>query len=67
MNNLPDKMADWAEMVSDRLVTMVNAVLGVNPGMDAADALECVLANSCAGPKSIRIAQDKLGIPEDER
>lgn len=67
MNKLPDKVIDWADIVSDRLVTMVKAVIAVNPDMDAADALECVLAKSCAGPKAIRYAQDKLNIPENER
>ena len=57
-----DKITDWAEVVSERLVDSVKAVLSVGRATDAASALECVLSNSCAGPKSIEMAKRKLGI-----
>lgn len=57
-----DKISDWAEVISDRLVDEAQCVLSVGRAKDAADALECVLSSSCAGPKSIELARQKLGI-----
>ena len=57
-----DKISDWAEVISDRLVDAVECVLLAEKAKDASDALELVLSNSCAGPKSIELAKAKLGI-----
>ena len=61
-HKIVDKISDWAELISDRLVKEVECVLAVERAMNAEDALECVLSNSCAGPKSIELARKKLGI-----
>ena len=57
-----DKITDWAEVMSDRLVEEARCVMSVNRAANLLDALECVLSTSCAGPKSIELAKKKLGI-----
>jgi len=57
-----NKITDWAEVMSDKLVESVKCVLSVERAKNVADALECVLSTSCAGHKSIELAKKKLGI-----
>ena len=57
-----DKITDWAEVVSDRLVEAVKSVMSVGRADSLDSALECVLSTSCAGPKSVELAKVKLGI-----
>ena len=56
-----DKITDWAQVVADRVVEEVRCVMKVQD-IDAENALECVLSNSCAGPKAILLAKIELGI-----
>ena len=59
---MQDKITDWAEVISDRIVESVKCVLMAERAKDAISALECVLSTSCAGPRSIELARKKLGI-----
>jgi hypothetical protein len=70
MNSYPDKIKDWAELISDNLVEMVMQTgwyqypdqSGSFSDLQKENLLECVLASSCAGPKSIKLARMKLGL-----
>ena len=68
--NMKTKITDWAETVSDRIVDSVICYMKVEAAngtiRTVEDALECVLSNSCAGPKSIERAQVKLGLLRDK-
>ncbi len=56
-----DMITDWAQVVADRLIDSVRCVMDVQ-GLGAEQALECVLSQSCAGPKAIERAQVALGL-----
>ena len=65
------KTIDWAEQISDNIANMVRAYLDAagfgedNTTREAVEnALELVLSQSCAGPKSIALARQKLGIAQ---
>jgi hypothetical protein len=70
MNSYPDKIKDWAELISGNLVDMVFQTgcyqypdqSGSFSDLQKENPLECVLASSCAGPKSIKLARMKLGL-----
>ena len=65
-----DKITDWAELVSDRIVDAVECYMtnyiGDNGNDTVANALECVLSSTMAGPKAIALAKSKLGIVTEE-
>ena len=56
-----DKISDWAQVIADRIVETARCAMKVQ-GLDAENALECVLSQSCAGPKAIEKARAALGI-----
>jgi hypothetical protein len=64
------KITDWAQVVSDRIVESVLCYMKVEAANGTVrtveDALECVLSNSCAGPKAIERAQVALGLLRDK-
>ena len=62
MDKHADKITDWAEVISDRIVTEVEAIIAYDGRNTKENALECVLSNSCAGPVSVTLAKKKLGI-----
>jgi hypothetical protein len=59
---MPDKIGDWVQIMGGKLVENVKDVMMVNPEMSTKDALERVLADSCAGPGAIKLAKESLGI-----
>ena len=56
-------VTNWAQVVADRLVETARCVM-LAQQIDAEQALECVLSNSCAGPLAIKRARDMLGIDD---
>jgi len=59
---MTDKIGDWVQIMGGKLVENVKDTMKVNPELNALDALECVLADSCAGPAAIKLAKQSLGI-----
>ena len=60
---MPDKITDWADLMSDKICETVRAYMFVaEPDDTVENMLERVLADSCAGPKTIAMAKAKLGI-----
>ncbi len=55
-------MEDWAELVADRIVESVHAIMSNDSNMTVGNALECHLAQSCAGPEAIKRAMVRLGL-----
>jgi hypothetical protein len=60
---MPDKITDWADLMSNKICETVKAYMVVaEEGDTVENMLEQVLAYSCAGPKTIAMAKAKLGI-----
>lgn len=64
-----DKITDWAEVMSKRIISAVEAYLVETTGSPIArdycateNALELVLSQSCAGPETIRRVRKYLAL-----